>query len=90
VEVSLPNILLGLKFSWPIYKSGFHVLIASAVEQGGTWAFAEAFHWSVWVVLGATAITVALFITLVETLRLGTRRTGRGCGAGAGTAWGRW
>jgi hypothetical protein len=78
VEVSLPNILLGLKFSWPIYKSGFHVLIASAVEQGGTWAFAEAFHWSVWVVLGATAITVALFITLVETFTFGNHANRKG------------
>lgn len=41
VEVSLPNIAAGLKFSWPIYKSGFHVLIASAVEEGGIWAFAQ-------------------------------------------------
>jgi hypothetical protein len=41
VEVSLPNIVAGLKFSWPIYKSGFHVLIASAVEEGGIWAFAQ-------------------------------------------------
>lgn len=40
VEVSLPNSVLGLKFSWPIYKSGFQVLIASTVEEGGTWAFA--------------------------------------------------
>ena len=40
VEVSLPNIVAGLKFSWPIYKSGFHVLIASAVEEGGIWACA--------------------------------------------------
>ncbi|WIA44160.1 hypothetical protein OEZ86_010495 [Tetradesmus obliquus] len=78
VEVSLTNILLGLKFSWPIYKSGFHVLIASAVEQGGTWAFAEAFHWSVWVALGATAITVALFITLVESITYGNRANRKG------------
>ncbi|KAF6257197.1 hypothetical protein COO60DRAFT_30052 [Scenedesmus sp. NREL 46B-D3] len=78
VEVSLPNIVLGLKFSWPIYKSGFHVLIASAVEQGGTWAFAEAFHWGVWVVLGATAITVALLITLAETFTFGNHANRKG------------
>jgi hypothetical protein len=54
------------------------VLIASAVEQGGTWAFAEAFHWSVWVVLGATAITVALFITLVETFTFGNHANRKG------------
>lgn len=41
VEVSLPNIVSGLKFSWPIYKSGFQVLIASNVEEGGIWAFAQ-------------------------------------------------
>jgi hypothetical protein len=40
----LPNIVSGLKFSWPIYKSGFHVLIASAVEEGGIWAFAQVRH----------------------------------------------
>jgi hypothetical protein len=50
VEVSLPNIVAGLKFSWPIYKSGFHVLIASAVEEGGIWAFAQVSRgcYSVW------------------------------------------
>jgi hypothetical protein len=37
----MPNIVAGLKFSWPIHKSGFHVLIASAVEEGGIWAFAQ-------------------------------------------------
>ncbi|KAF8061164.1 hypothetical protein HT031_004626 [Scenedesmus sp. PABB004] len=78
VEVSVPNILLGLKFSWPIYKSGFHVLISSTVQQGGTWAFAEAFHWSVWVVLGATAVVVSLFISAAELLTHGTAANGRG------------
>lgn len=35
VEVSLENLVSGIKFSWPIYKSGFKVLIASAVQMGG-------------------------------------------------------
>ncbi|WIA23669.1 hypothetical protein OEZ85_000370 [Tetradesmus obliquus] len=78
VEVSLTNILLGLKFSWPIYKSGFHVLIASAVEQGGTWAFAEAFHWSVWVVLGATSIIVSFLVTAAETFTYGNHANRKG------------
>jgi hypothetical protein len=78
VEVSLSNILLGLKFSWPIYKSGFHVLIASAVEQGGTWAFAEAFHLSVWVVLGATAITVSFLVTVAEAFTYGNHANRKG------------
>jgi hypothetical protein len=31
----LENLVSGIKFSWPIYKSGFKVLIASAVQMGG-------------------------------------------------------
>jgi hypothetical protein len=109
VEVSLPNIVAGLKFSWPILKSGFHVLIASAVEEGGIWCFAQvccpvlccvvqdsthvlnslagwrtprlarqAFHWSVWVTLGATAVAVGVVITAAEMLAGGDRGSRKG------------
>lgn len=78
MEVSLSNIVAGLKFSWPIYKSGFHVLIASHVEEGGMWAFAEAFHWSVWVVLGATAIIISFMITAIEAFTRGNQANKKG------------
>eukprot|EP00882_Tetradesmus_deserticola_P028965 GHRQ01032318.1.p1 GENE.GHRQ01032318.1~~GHRQ01032318.1.p1 ORF type:complete len:185 (+),score=22.72 GHRQ01032318.1:151-705(+) len=77
-QVSLEYMLMGIKFSWPIYTSGFTVMISSAVEQGGTWAFAEAFHWSVWVVLGVTAIVVSFVVTAVETLTFGNRANRKG------------
>ena len=68
VEVSLDNLLSGVKFSWPIYKSGFKVLISSVVQSGGTWAFASAFHWSVWVAMGGTVLFVAFMINLAEVI----------------------
>lgn len=68
----------GLKFSWPIYKSGFRVLISSVVEDGGTWAFAQAFHWSVWVVIGATSVVVGFLVTAVELLTPGNLANRKG------------
>lgn len=70
--------MAGLQFSWPIYKSGFSVLIASHVEEGGVWSFAETFHWSVWVVLGATALISSMLITLVETFTPGNKANRKG------------
>jgi hypothetical protein len=78
VEVSLQNINAGLKFSWPIYKSGFQVLIASHYERGGVWDFADAFHWSVWVVLGGTAACVGLLITIAELIKFGDKANRKG------------
>jgi hypothetical protein len=68
VEVSLENLLSGIKFSWPIYKSGFKVIISSLVQSGGTWAFASAFHWSVWVAMGGTVVYVAFMVNLAEVI----------------------
>ena len=78
VEVSLENVVKGLQFSWPIYKSGFKVLISSVIEEGGTWAFAEAFHWSVWVVIGATSLVVGILITVVEMMTPGNKANRKG------------
>eukprot|EP00775_Hariotina_reticulata_P008418 gene8418-8602_t len=68
----------GLKFSWPIYKSGFQVLIASHVEEQGMWAFARAFDWSVWLVLGATALIVSVLVAAVEALTYGSSANRKG------------
>lgn len=66
VEVSLTNLADGLKFSWPIYKSGLSVLIASHVDEGDYFTWAEAFDWNVWLALGGTAVAVGLLVTLAE------------------------
>lgn len=66
VEVSLKNLNAGMKLSWPTYTSGFQILINGNVEAGSTWAFAQAFHWSVWLVLGATAASVGIAVAGIE------------------------
>lgn len=78
MEVSLPRIAAGIKFSWPIYKSGFQVLIDSKMETSSVWTFAEAFHWSVWLAMGATAAIVSVVVAGAERLTYGNRanRTG--------------
>ena len=65
-QISLGDLMAGLKFSWPIYKSGFKVLISQAEVPTGTWAFASAFHWTVWVAIGGTALYMGILISLVE------------------------
>ncbi len=70
VETSLDMLSRGIKFSWPIYKSGYQVLISSHLIAGDTWAFAQAFHWSVWLLLGATSIVVAFIVAIMERLTL--------------------
>ncbi|WIA18264.1 hypothetical protein OEZ85_009732 [Tetradesmus obliquus] len=77
VEVISANIDLGFKFSWPIYKSGYHILVAAA-DDGGVWSFTQAFHWSVWLLLGVTAIGVSLLITAVECMTHGNKVNKRG------------
>eukprot|EP00879_Flechtneria_rotunda_P031295 GHRR01034172.1.p1 GENE.GHRR01034172.1~~GHRR01034172.1.p1 ORF type:complete len:140 (+),score=22.62 GHRR01034172.1:144-563(+) len=58
--------LPGIKFSVPIYKNGLQVMVASHVETGGTWAFAEAFHWSVWLMFALTSVAVSLLVTAIK------------------------
>eukprot|EP00878_Enallax_costatus_P007397 GHUV01007746.1.p1 GENE.GHUV01007746.1~~GHUV01007746.1.p1 ORF type:complete len:512 (+),score=103.94 GHUV01007746.1:351-1886(+) len=48
------------------------------MEEGGTWAFAEAFHWTVWVVIGATSLVVGMLITVVEMLTPGDKANRKG------------
>lgn len=48
------------------------------VQEGGTWTFAEAFHWSVWVALGGTAIFVSITIALVEHFTYGIKNNKKG------------
>jgi hypothetical protein len=65
-QISLHDLMAGLKFSWPIYKSGFKVMISQAQTPIGTWGFASAFHWTVWVAVGGTAVYMGFIIALVE------------------------
>jgi hypothetical protein len=77
VEVISANIDLGLKFSWPIYRSGYQILVAAAAG-GGVWSFTQAFHWSVWLLLGATAVGVSILITAFECITHGNKVNKRG------------
>jgi uncharacterized membrane protein (DUF2068 family) len=54
-----------MKFSWPIYKSGFKVMISSKIHKKGMWAFASAFNWTVWLALGSTAVYMGFTIAAV-------------------------
>jgi hypothetical protein len=56
----------GIKFSWPTYKGGLRIMIYDHLQSGSTWAFAEVFHWSVWLSLCATAVVVGLLVALLE------------------------
>jgi hypothetical protein len=57
-----------------------HVTIAVTINrlQGGMWTFAEAFHWSVWITLGGTALAVAVLITAAELLTFGNKANRKG------------
>lgn len=68
VEVSVENLAMGIQFSWPIYKNGLSVVISGHVEKGGIWAFTNAFHWSLWLTMGGTAVAVALLCQAIEWL----------------------
>lgn len=39
---------------------------APAMQVGATWAFAAAFHWSVWLCLGCTTLVVGLLVAALE------------------------
>ena len=67
-----------MKFSWPIYKSGFKVMISSKVHRGGTWAFASAFHWCVWLALGSTVLYVGFMINMAEFITQGRNANRKG------------
>jgi hypothetical protein len=66
VEVTMPNIELGLKFSAPIYKTGLQAMIYAQTTNLGNWAFANVFTWDVWLILGATSILVAFLMWGLE------------------------
>jgi hypothetical protein len=53
-------------------------VFAGVFLQGGMWTFAEAFHWSVWITLGGTALAVAMFITAAELLTFGNKANAKG------------
>eukprot|EP00879_Flechtneria_rotunda_P019430 GHRR01020408.1.p1 GENE.GHRR01020408.1~~GHRR01020408.1.p1 ORF type:complete len:473 (+),score=113.43 GHRR01020408.1:178-1419(+) len=68
IIVSSDNLAIGLKFSWPTYKNGMRILIHAELQQGSTWAFAQVFHWSVWLALGGTALAVGLLVAVIESV----------------------
>ncbi|KAI8474114.1 MAG: hypothetical protein J3K34DRAFT_495859 [Monoraphidium minutum] len=87
VEMSLENVAAGMKMSWPIYKSGFQVMTAGSVRAGGTWTFAEAFHWGVWAALGGTALAISLLVAVVEYFTFGSKDNRKGL---QGWSWYSW
>jgi hypothetical protein len=51
-----------VQFTWPIYKSGLRIMISGRLVAGSTWAFAAAFHWSLWLACGGTAVLVSCWV----------------------------
>lgn len=67
VDVTQKYIDAGVKFSWPIYKSGLQVMVADGVDvRTDFWAFTRAFDDTVWLAMGLTALGIAVFVWWVE------------------------
>jgi hypothetical protein len=77
-QITLVDIMAGLKFSWPIYMSGFRVMVSQRPGPTGIWSFASAFHWTVWAAIGGTIVYMGFMIALVEiiTFRRGANKKG--------------
>jgi hypothetical protein len=43
-------------------------MISAHLQSGSTWAFSEVFHWTVWLALGGTAVSVGFLIAIFEWL----------------------
>lgn len=78
VEVSLTNLAMGIKFSWPLYKNGFSVLVSGHAEQPSTWAFTQAFSLAVWVALGGTAVAVGILVSITDYVTHGDKANKKG------------
>lgn len=76
-STAVPNACLPLAPLRLRLQSGFKVMTAGHVRQGGTWTFAEAFHWSVWTALGGTALLIALLVAIVEFFTYNNGRSSR-------------
>ena len=61
-----------IKLSWPIYKSGLRILVHGDLQAGSTWAFAGAFHWSLWLAAGFTALMVRAVVDAAGFFRGGS------------------
>ncbi len=68
----------GIKLSWPIFKSGYSVMISSKLIAGDTWAFSQALAWNVWLLLGITSVVVAFLVAFMERFTLGDAANKRG------------
>jgi hypothetical protein len=60
-----------------VYRSGYQILVATTAN-GGVWSFMQAFDWSVWLMLGATAIGVSILITAFECMTHGNKANKKG------------
>lgn len=84
VEVTTAHVLLGLKFSWPNWRSGFRILTAVPDDDRNIFKFTAAFHWGVWGCLAATAIIISFIVTGMELMTYGNRANRKGL---RGWAW---
>jgi hypothetical protein len=69
MDVTAEYLRRGIKFSWPVYKSGLKIMVAAGVEQPqNLWAFSRPFSTTIWLAMGATALGVGLWIMSAEYL----------------------
>ena len=67
VEITDDYIRSGIKFSWPVYKSGLQIMVAAAPEPPADyWAFTRPFSLHIWLAMGLTAMFIAVFIYSME------------------------
>ena len=56
----------GIQYSWPTYRSGLKVMVASQKTYAGMWAFTAALTWDLWLALGLTAVAISFVVFGLE------------------------
>lgn len=73
LDVSQEYLQAGIKFSWPIYKTGLKIMVGDTwVRQGhDIWAFTTAFDGYMWLAVLLTSLGVGVFVWGAELLVYG-------------------